>query len=100
MSIFIFQGDATHLNAIVERTNRKLRMALADIVTGLAMVFGVEAGEIMKVAGVVGAIASIITYILAEGKVDAAALQAPVYTSRSYYNSAKRKNTAAFHIEK
>ena len=54
-------------------TSRKLWLALAGITTGLAMIFGVDGGEITDVAGAVTSIASIITYIIAEATVDKAA---------------------------
>ena len=61
------------MNDIIRKlTSRKLWIALAGITTGLAMVFGVEGGEITDVAGAVTAIASAITYIIAEATVDKA----------------------------
>ena len=52
-------------------TSRKLWMALAGIATGVAMALGAETNEISTVAGAVTAIASVVTYIVTEGKVDA-----------------------------
>ena len=52
-------------------TSRKLWMALAGIATGVAMALGAESTEITAVAGAVTAIASVVTYIITEGKVDA-----------------------------
>ena len=52
-------------------TSRKLWMALAGIATGVAMALGAESTEITAVAGAVTAIASVVTYIVTEGKVDA-----------------------------
>ena len=52
-------------------TSRKLWMALAGIATGIAMALGAESTEITAVAGAVTAIASVVTYIVTEGKVDA-----------------------------
>lgn len=51
-------------------TSRKLWMAIAGITTGLAMVFGVDGSEISDVAGAVTAVASIVAYIVTEGKID------------------------------
>lgn len=60
------------MNKIMQKlTSRKLWMALAGIATGIAMVFGVEGSDIADVAGAVTAIASVITYIVTEGKIDA-----------------------------
>lgn len=52
-------------------SSRKLWMALAGIATGIAMALGAETGEISAVAGAVTAIASVMTYIITEGKIDA-----------------------------
>lgn len=59
-------------------TSRKLWLALAGVATGVAMVLGVEGSEITSVAGAVTAIASVITYIITEGKVDAAAVKTAI----------------------
>lgn len=52
-------------------TSRKLWAAVAGVVTGLAMVFGLDEGVISSVAGAVVSLASVITYIVTEGKIDA-----------------------------
>ena len=52
-------------------SSRKLWAAVAGIVTGLAMVFGLDEGTISNVAGAVVSVASVVAYIIAEGKVDA-----------------------------
>ena len=52
-------------------SSRKLWAAAAGIVTGLAMVFGLDEGTISSVAGAVVSAASVVAYIMAEGKVDA-----------------------------
>jgi len=54
-------------------SSRKLWAAVAGIVAGLAMVFGLDENTITTVAGSVVSVASVVAYILAEGKVDAAA---------------------------
>jgi hypothetical protein len=46
-------------------------MALAGVVTGVAMAFGAEGAEIGTVTGAVTALISVVTYIITEGKVDA-----------------------------
>lgn len=55
-------------------SSRKLWAAVAGVVTGLAMVFSLDEGIISSVAGAVVSVASVITYIVTEGKVDAAAV--------------------------
>ncbi|MCI9187641.1 MAG: hypothetical protein HFF33_09890 [Oscillospiraceae bacterium] len=52
-------------------SSRKLWAAAAGIVTGLAMVFGLDENTISSVAGAVVSVASVVAYIVTEGKVDA-----------------------------
>ena len=52
-------------------TSRKLWLAIAGVATGIAITFGVDAGEISTVAGAVLSVISVVTYIVTEGKVDA-----------------------------
>ena len=54
--------------------SRKLWAAIAGIIAGLAMVFGLDEGIITSVAGAIVSVASVITYIITEGKIDAAAV--------------------------
>ena len=53
-------------------SSRKLWAAVAGIVTGLSMVFGLDENTISTVAGAVVSAASVVAYVLAEGSVDAA----------------------------
>lgn len=53
-------------------SSRKLWAAAAGIVTGLAMVFGLDENTISTVAGAVVSAASIVAYIMGEAKADAA----------------------------
>ena len=55
-------------------SSRKLWAAAAGIVTGLAMVFGLDEGTISNVAGAVLSVASVVTYI----KVDAESVKKAV----------------------
>lgn len=59
-------------------SSRKLWATVAGVVTGLAMVFGLDEGVISSVAGAVVSVASVITYIITEGRVDAAAVKQAV----------------------
>ncbi|WP_325199975.1 hypothetical protein [Oscillibacter sp.] len=52
-------------------SSRKLWAAMAGVVTGLAMVFGLDESTISSVAGAVVSVASVVSYIITEGKVDA-----------------------------
>ena len=57
-------------------TSRKFLAAVAGVATGLAMVFGVDETAISTVAGAVTTVASVVIYILSEGMIDAAAVEA------------------------
>lgn len=59
-------------NIIRKLTSRKFLMAVVGVVIGVAMTFGVESGEIV---GAVTTVASIISYINGEAKIDAAAVK-------------------------
>ena len=59
-------------------TSRKFIMALVGVVIGLAIVFGVETSDISTVAGAVTALASAVSYIMAEAKVDAESVKKAV----------------------
>lgn len=63
-------------NFLKKLTSRKFLAALAGVATGLAMVFGVDETTISTVAGAVTTVASIVSYIMSEGMVDAAAVGA------------------------
>ena len=56
-------------------SSRKLWAAVAGLAAGLALVFGLDKEIISTVAGAVVSAASIIVYIMTEGKVDAAAVK-------------------------
>ena len=66
------------MNEMVRKlTSRKFMLALVGVVSGLALAFGVEGSEITEMVSMIGGIlaasGSVITYIHAEAKVDAAA---------------------------
>ena len=52
-------------------SSRKLWAAIVGVLTGIAMIFGLDENVINTVAGAVVTAGSIITYIAAEGKIDA-----------------------------
>ena len=56
-------------------SSRKLWAAIAGVIMGLAMIFGLDEDTISTVSGAVVSIASLMTYIITEGKVDAAAVK-------------------------
>ncbi len=59
-------------------SSRKFLAALAGIVMGLAMVFGLDEGVMTTVSGAVTTVASAVAYIVAEGRVDSAAAASTV----------------------
>jgi len=56
-------------------SSRKLWLAIAGVAAGIAMSLGVDASDITTVAGAITAIVSVATYIVTEGKIDAAAVK-------------------------
>lgn len=56
----------------IKLTSRKFLAALAGLLTGLAMVFGVDEAVVSTVAGAVVSVGSVVAYIITEGRVDAA----------------------------
>ncbi|MCC8121064.1 MAG: hypothetical protein LIO42_03555 [Oscillospiraceae bacterium] len=53
-------------------SSRKLWAAIVGVVTGLAIIFGLDADTISTVAGAVVSAASVVAYITAEARIDAA----------------------------
>ena len=51
--------------------SRKLWLAIAGVATGIAIAFGVDAGDISTVSGAILSVISVVTYIVTEGKIDA-----------------------------
>lgn len=56
-------------------SSRKLWAAMVGMVAGLAMVFGLDESIISTTAGAVVSVASVVTYIITEGKVDAESIR-------------------------
>ena len=64
------------MNEILRKlTSRKLWLSIAGVATGIAVILGVDGSEISTVAGSVTALASVVVYIMTEGKIDAAAVK-------------------------
>lgn len=61
-------------------TSRKLWTAIVGVVVGIAAAFGLPENDIAQIAGIVTSAVSILSYITAEGKIDAerAANSAPI----------------------
>lgn len=56
---------------IQKLSSRKLWLALAGVVMGIALALGVDANEIRVISGAVVTLVSAVTYIVTEGKIDA-----------------------------
>lgn len=65
----------TFQDFIRKLTSRKLWLAIAGVATGVAMVLGADTSEIQTVAGAITSLVSAVTYIVVEGRVDAANVQ-------------------------
>lgn len=70
-------------NVIRKLTSRKLWLAIAGVTTGIAMILGVNGSDITSIAGAVTALASVITYIITEGKIDAESVKTAVENTQS-----------------
>ena len=57
-------------NFIKKLTSRKLWLAIAGVTTGIAVILGVDGSEITNISGAVVSLASVMTYIITEGKID------------------------------
>ncbi len=55
-------------------SSRKFWAAAAGLITGIALVFGVDEGVINTIAGAVVAASSVVSYIVTEGRIDRSAL--------------------------
>ena len=66
------------MNIKEKLTSRKFWATVAGFVAGMAVVFGLDEAVIAQVAGLVGSIASVITFIVTEGKIDAARAAAKI----------------------
>ena len=60
------------MNVLKKFGSRKFLMAAAGVVTGIAMIFGVSANDANTISGAMVAAVSAVSYIIAEGRIDAA----------------------------
>lgn len=71
--------------------SRKLWAAMIGLMAGLAVVFGVDESVINTVAGAVISAASVVAYIVTEGKIDAAALSQSAIQLRNAVSTLTKK---------
>lgn len=62
-------------NVLKKFTSRKFLLAAAGVAVGVALICGADATEITAVTGAIASVVSTVTYIVTEGKVDAASVQ-------------------------
>lgn len=62
------------MNLKQKLSSRKLWAAVAGVVTGVSMIFGLDQNIINTVSGAVVALGSVLVYIVTEGKIDAEAV--------------------------
>lgn len=64
------------MNEILRKlSSRKLWTALAGIAAGLALAFGLDQEAVASTAGAVVSVISVVTYIVTEGRIDAAGVK-------------------------
>ena len=71
------------MSILKKLASRKLWLAVAGVATGIALALGASQSEVTTVAGAVTAILSVVTYIITEGRVDAAAVKTAVESTQS-----------------
>lgn len=72
------------MNTFIRKiSSRKLWVAIIGVVVGLAAAFGIDESEYAPVVGIIGAIASCMTYIIGEAKIDAASAESTDYIVES-----------------
>lgn len=54
--------------------SRKLWAAMVGVIVGVAMMFGIDPNVAETVSGAVISVVSVVTYIITEGRIDAAAV--------------------------
>ena len=54
--------------------SRKFWIAVAGVVSGVAVIFGLDEGAVSQISGGIIAVTSVVIYIAVEGKIDAAAV--------------------------
>ena len=59
---------------IKKLTSRKLWTAIIGLLAGLGLAFGLDEGTISTISGAAVSVISVVSYIVTEGRIDAAAL--------------------------
>ena len=75
-------------------SSRKLWAAVAGVVMGLSMAFGLDENVVTSVAGAVVSLTSVITYIITEGRIDAAAVKNAVDATKDAVEAVQQAGVA------
>lgn len=71
------------MNEILRKlSSRKLWTALAGLVAGLAMAFGLDQEVVASCAGAAVSVVSVVTYIVTEGRIDANGVKVAIEQSQ------------------
>jgi len=71
-------------------TSRKFLACVAGVVIGLCVAFKADAGTVQTVAGAVESVVSLITYIITEGRIDAASVATTVTEVQAAADAVKK----------
>lgn len=63
-----------HMEILNKLKSRKLWAAVGGVIIGVLMIFGIDPNVAETVSGALLAVVSVVTYIVTEGKIDAAAV--------------------------
>lgn len=80
---------------LTKLTSRKFLAAVAGIAVGFALIFGVEESVITAVSGAVAAVASAVSYIVMEGRVDAASVANAITATQEAVEAIKEDDDAS-----
>lgn len=58
--------------------SRKFLSCVAGVIIGVCMIFGLDESVVNTIAGAITSLASVVVYILTEGKIDSAAISGAV----------------------
>ena len=72
-------------------SSRKLWTAIVGVVTGLGIVFGVDAGAVSTISGALVSVMSVISYIVTEGKIDAVSVADAIDKAQQAQNALSDK---------
>lgn len=75
-------------------SSRKLWAAIVGVISGLALIFGLDQDIINTVSGAVVAVGSVVSYIIAEGRIDAERVKVAAQKTQDTIDILKDKTNA------